>query len=121
MTANGSRIKGPLRRFSAAESLAASELLTVWAAIGVFDDTTQRKAFLSLVPSIYVLRKQRRRTFKEISALCHRAGFRLTESTVRSYYSQFQPKLQKECDALLREVVSHQRTLQTESQRFSDD
>ncbi len=113
MTGNGSRIKGPLRRFSAEESLAASELLTVWAAIGVFDDTTQRKVFVTLVPSIYVLRKQRRRTFREITLLCNRAGFRLSESTVRSYYSQFQPKLQKECDALLREVVSNLKTLQT--------
>lgn len=113
MTGNGARVKGPLRRFSAAESLAAREILTVVAAIGAFDDTTQRKAFIGLIPSIYVLRKQHRRTFKEITALCNRSGFVLSESTVRSYYSQFQPKLQKECDALLQEVVSHLRALQT--------
>lgn len=94
---------GPLHRISSDDFIFAQEVLSIAALIGLPYEQTQRKAVIRLIPTVYVLREKMGFTFKQITALCNRCGFTLAESTIRVYYSQLLPLLQKECDVMMQE------------------
>ncbi len=114
-------VRGPLRRVSPDVAHIAQQVLML-AAIGGPDDQTQRKAFIKIIPSIYVARKRMGATFKEITVWCSRCGLNLSESTVRAYYSQLQPQLQQECDAMMEKVTRQEEAIAAKSRiQFPND
>lgn len=104
MTMKQTKSSRPARRLSSDDFVVARQTLSVTALTGTPHDLTQRKAFKTLVPTIYALKKMTPITFRQITDLCNQCGFKLTPSTARSYYTKFAPLMQKECEAMVHEL-----------------
>lgn len=81
------KLSGKLHRISGADASTAEVILQAATVLLVPEDRTNRKAFESLMPYLYVLRHQGH-TWIQLTKLLRDCGFRLQQSTVRSYYSE---------------------------------
>lgn len=77
--------RGPLRRIAGADASTAEEVFKVASFLLVPEDRTQRKAFETLMPYIYVMRNNKC-PWAQITKLLNDLGFTLQTSAVRSYY-----------------------------------
>lgn len=96
--------KGPLHRISAFQMDVLGDVLDIYALGFNPCEQTQRQAFRKLLPHVYVLRKLHQFTFKKITVALAQCGLKLSESTVRVYYSKMLPKYQAECELHLVEA-----------------
>lgn len=94
-----------LHRISGDNFIITKEVFRIASLLPDPDELTQRKAFRKVMPRLYVLRKNMGYSFKQITALLVKCGFKLTPSSVRTYYSEFLPGQQSECDAELQEQM----------------
>jgi hypothetical protein len=115
MTMKRVKPTGPLRRLTSDDYFVIKRVLAITARIGIPNDQTQRKAFKKMVPTIFAVRKKTGATFQEITTLFNKCGFALKQSTVRSYYAQFLPLLQKECEAMVQELTLEEEKLGAET------
>ena len=79
--------RGPLRRLLGSEVAAAEAVFNAGMELIVPQEQTQRQAFASLLPYLYVLRNKGC-SWQQLTHLLTECGFMLKASTVRAYYSE---------------------------------
>jgi hypothetical protein len=78
---------GPLHRLSSSDFSTAEAVLEAATLLLVPDKQTQHQAFLKLMPSLFVLKKNGC-TFFQLTKLLTELGFKLEPSTVKNYYNK---------------------------------
>lgn len=91
-----------LHRIAGIDAIAARKVLLI-TFLAVEPDQTQRHAFSSLLPEIYMLRNKDGYTFKKITKLLRDCGIKLAEPSVRVYYYQMLPSRKNECIVKMQE------------------
>lgn len=95
---------GPLRRLPGADFSTAEAIFEAAMSLLTPDDQTQRKAFESLMPYMYVLRNKGC-SWTQLTKLLTDSGFILQPSTVRSYYSEMLATRQDICQERMNEQI----------------
>lgn len=95
-----------LHRISAADAEALR--LTLWMAALTSEpfEGTQRKEFRRLMPDLYLIKEVGRCTFKQLTLLLKGIGLRLSEPTVRAYYSEFLDVMKNESKSEIEELIA---------------
>ena len=119
MTTTKSKNPRTLRRISAENYSVAKEVFKTLAALGEPTELTQRRLFIQLIPHVYVLRHRYNYTFKQISRLCNECGLKLSESTIRVYYSKFALQMKAECEAALAEMELIARKIENNTKQLT--
>lgn len=78
-----------LRRIKGSDIPIAQEILLLACFSLETYERTQKQIFCSLMPTLYMLKTEQNFTFKQITSLLNESGIRLSESSVRIYYSEF--------------------------------
>lgn len=95
---------GPLRRLPSAAFVSADLFLEAATVMAIPDDQTQRKAFESLMPHLYVLRN-RGCSWAQLTKLLKEAGLEYQLSTVRNYYGEMLATRQDICQQRMNEQI----------------
>jgi hypothetical protein len=98
------KTRGPLQRVSGSDFATAGAIFKNAMFLLVPEDQTQRKAFESLMPYMYVLRN-RGCSWPQITKLLTDCGFNLQTSVVRSYYSEMLATRQDICQEQMNEQI----------------
>ena len=91
-----------MRRVTATEFSTGDEFLKVACAMIIPDDQTQRRAFKSFMPHLFVLRSKKC-SWSQITGLLNEVGIDLRMSTVRTYYGEMLATRQETCQQHLNE------------------
>lgn len=103
-----------LQRVPATDMSAAEEVFKAAMVLIVPEDQTQRKAFESLLPYMYVLRNKGC-SWAQLTNLLTECGFALQPSTVRTYYSEMLATRLDICQARMNEQISVFETIRKET------
>ncbi len=95
---------GARQRVQSTDMTVAVEVLKNAPLLMAPEDQTQRKAFESLMPYLYVLRNKGF-SWNQLTDLLTQCGFRLQPSTVRSYYSEMLATRLDICQARMNEQL----------------
>ncbi|MBG6078232.1 hypothetical protein [Polaromonas sp. CG_9.11] len=95
---------GPLRRIASADFPTAGAFLEAATVMVIPDDQTQRKAFESLMPHLYILRNKGC-SWAQLTSLLADAGLVYQTSTVRTYYSEMLATRQDICQRQMNEHI----------------
>lgn len=98
------RRTGPLQRLGKEDLSVAGEILKAATQYLIPEDMTQRQAFGSYMPELYVLRNKGC-SFAQIAELLKECGFSLQPSTVRIYYSEMLADRLDECQRRMNEQI----------------
>lgn len=96
---NGRRNK--LNRISNSQQVALGRILVDAEKSVEAEARTQRRVVWELIPQIYVLRKLKGYTFKQISEILSQGGCSLTAGSLGKYYSLMYPRRIDDCNAAL--------------------
>lgn len=96
---NGSRNK--LNRISNSQQVELGRILVDAEKSVAAEERTQRSVIRDLIPHIYVLRKMKGYTFKQISEILNQGGCSLTAGSLGKYYSLMYPRRIDDCNAAL--------------------
>lgn len=95
---------GPIRRLPGADISTAEAIFQAAMTLLTPDDQSQRKAFESLMPYMYVLRNKGC-SWAQLTKLLTDSGFVLQPSTVRSYYGEMLATRQDICQERMNEQI----------------
>lgn len=99
------RNRGPLQRLQSVDLTTAEAVFKAATLLAVPEDQTQRQAFESLMPYMYVLRNKGC-SWDQLTKLLTECGFRLQPSTVRSYYGEMLATRLDICQERMNEQIS---------------
>lgn len=96
--------RGPLQRVGGVELAVSVKVLKAATRYILPEDMTQRQAFATYMPELYVLRNKGC-SFAQITTLLVECGVNLQPSTVRSYYSEMLADRLDECQRRMNEQI----------------
>ena len=103
----GATHRGPIRRMSSEDYFVGPEFLKLAFLVSAPDLLSQKKFFRTLMPQVYVYRRQGRH-WKEITWLVNEAGVALKQVTVSTYYREMLQEEMELCQEAWREFSEQQ-------------
>ena len=104
MATNPKKNITPIKRISDIDISTAEAVLREAMTFIVPDDQSQRRAFVALMPFLYVLRNKGC-SWTQLTALINDCGFDLQPASVRAYYSEMLTERQDMCQERLNEQI----------------
>lgn len=111
---------GPANKISDVDFLKAENIFISAMSIVVPDDRSQRKAFESLMPYMYVLRNKGC-SWAQLTKLLNDCGLKLQPATVRTYYSEMLSSRLDICQEQMNEQILIMAEVRKESMEFDKE
>ena len=104
MATSPQNVRGAIKRIASIDMSTAEAVLKAAMTLIVPDDQSQRKAFMTLMPYLYVLRNKGC-SWSQLTALITDCGFDLQPASVRTYYGEMLADRQDLCQERMNEQI----------------
>lgn len=104
MATSPKNVRGAIKRIASIDMSTAEAVLKAAMTLIVPDDQSQRKAFMTLMPYLYVLRNKGC-SWSQLTMLINDCGFDLQPASVRTYYGEMLADRQDLCQERMNEQI----------------
>ena len=104
MARSPQNVRGAIKRIASIDMSTAEAVLKAAMTLIVPDDQSQRKAFVTLMPYLYVLRNKGC-SWSQLTMLINDCGFDLQPASVRTYYGEMLADRQDVCQERMNEQI----------------